>query len=115
MPFVTIGGGDVVKEVFHGAQPQREDVVEIAADDARWIAYQALAAAPPYLVPKLLIVDRLIAADKDGAAYAALEATGNERLKRRWDAAVQVRSDDADAIALLTAVGADPAVILAAP
>ena len=66
-----------------------------------------------WLVPKLLIVDRLIAADLDDEAFAALGAPGNERLKRRWDAAVEVWSDDPDALALLAAIAADPAAILA--
>jgi hypothetical protein len=69
--------------------------------------------APPvrYVLGKLLILDRLIAAGKADAAMTALDAAPLMRL--RWDAAVEIYSDDADVIALLTAIGADPAVILA--
>jgi len=65
-----------------------------------------------YLVPKLLVVDRLIAAGKLDAAIAALAATP-AAMQQRWAAATQVYNDDPDALALLAAIAADPEVILA--
>jgi hypothetical protein len=58
------------------------------------------------------ITDRLITAGLDDAAEAALDA-GGKTLRRRWDSRWWVWSDDATARALLTAIGADPAIILA--
>lgn len=62
-------------------------------------------------VRKLLIVDRLIAADKLTAALSALDA--DAVAKARWDASVEIPADDADVRAFLTAIGADPDAILA--
>ncbi len=84
-----------------GGEPTQAEVDAFVAPPARW------------LVPKLTIVDRLIAAGQDDAAFQALAA--DARKQRRWDAATDVWSDDADALALLAAIGADPAVILARP
>jgi len=67
--------------------------------------------APPRYVPKLLIVDRLIAAGQADAALAALAADPITKL--RWDAAVEIAADDPSARALLAGIGADPDVILA--
>ena len=62
--------------------------------------------------PARTIVDRLIAAGLDGAAEAALTAAGTS-VRRRWESRWWVWSDDANATAILTAIGANPAVILA--
>lgn len=71
---------------------------------------------PPVLrtVAKSVIVSRLIEAGKIEAAYAALNA--NPSAWARWVASDRpaINHDDPDAIALLVAIGADPAVILAA-
>src|SRR5262249_23539900 len=68
-------------------------------------------AAQHYLVPRLAIIDRLIAA---GKLESALTALGNDTaLQARWNAATAVYADDASALALLAAIDADPAVILA--
>lgn len=64
-----------------------------------------------HLVPKLVIIDRLIAVGLLDVALAALAA--DVVAKARWDAATAVYTDDATAIALMTAIGADPTVILA--
>lgn len=58
------------------------------------------------------IVDRLIAAGLDVAAEAALTAAGGS-VRRRWESRWWVWSDDPDAVAILTAIGATPAAILA--
>ena len=63
-------------------------------------------------VPKLTVVERLIAAGKLAKADAAL-GQATLAIRKRYEAAEVIMSDNADAIALLTAIGADPAVILA--
>jgi hypothetical protein len=72
--------------------------------------------APPsrWLVPKLALVDRLIAAGKMDAATAALNDPANATVKARWDACIEVWSDDPAAVALLSAIGADASAVLAA-
>ena len=65
-----------------------------------------------WTVSKVVIVERLEAAGKLAAARAALDAA-SLLLRERWNAIQTVRNDDPDALALLTAIGADPAVILA--
>lgn len=76
----------------------------------------------PYDVPKLLVVDRLIAAGKLRDARAALKLgvadskiTNDDELalRERWEAARVIASDDAEARGLFSAIGADPDVILA--
>lgn len=70
-----------------------------------------IAPTPRRAVRKLLIVDRLIAA---GLAEAAAAGFAQQPVaKMRWDAATDVWADDADVIGFLTAIGADPDVILA--
>ena len=64
------------------------------------------------LVPKRLIVDRLHAAGKLDAAHAALEAA-DLYTRERWNTRDAIYADDATALALLAAIGADPAAILA--
>ena len=66
---------------------------------------------PPREVSKLAIVDRLEAAGLRAAAKTALAQ--DDLRQDRWDNAVAVRADDADVRTLLTAIGADPDVILA--
>lgn len=65
------------------------------------------------LVPKSVIVSRLIAAGKIGAAYQALNS--KPEYWARWVASDRpaINHDDPDALALLTAIGADPETILA--
>ena len=54
-------------------------------------------------IPKLAIVDRLIALGKLTDALTALNS--DVEKKARWDAATQIALDDADVIAVLTAIG----------
>ncbi len=68
-----------------------------------------------WLVPKLAVVDRLIAAGLMAAVTAALDDPANATIKSRWDACVEVWNDDPAAAVLLGAIGADPAEILAGP
>lgn len=70
--------------------------------------------APPLSrreVPKLVVVDRLEAAGLGEAAEAALAA--DSATRRRWQACTSLYADDPDAHAFLTAIGANPAEILA--
>jgi hypothetical protein len=64
------------------------------------------------LVPKRLIVERLQAAGKLEAARAALDAT-DLYTRERWNTRDAIYADDETALALLAAIGADPAAILA--
>lgn len=68
--------------------------------------------AQPRLVPKRIIVDRLQVAGKLEAARTALDAQ-TLYVRERWNARDSVYATDPDTIALLTAIGADPAIILA--
>ena len=64
----------------------------------------------PVYIPKLAIVDRLIALGKLADALAALNSDATK--KARWDAATEIALDDADVIALLTACGVDASQVL---
>jgi hypothetical protein len=64
------------------------------------------------LVRKSVIVDRLQAVGKLADARAALDAA-DLYTRERWDTRDAIYADDAAAIALLNAIGADPAAILA--
>jgi hypothetical protein len=71
-------------------------------------------ARPPALVPKRVIVDRLQAAGKLAAARTALDAQ-DLYSQERWNARDAILANDPTAVALLAAIGADPAAILAPP
>lgn len=72
-----------------------------------------IAPAPqPRLVLKRVIVDRLQVIGKLAAARAALDAQPLY-VRERWNARDSVYATDPDTISLLTAIGADPAIILA--
>lgn len=75
--------------------------------------YARRAEEPKRTIPKSVIVSRLIAANKIGAAKAALDAS--PAAFARWFASDRpaINHDDPDALALLKAIGADPGVILA--
>lgn len=63
-------------------------------------------------VAKLTVIERLDAAGLFAAVMAALGGTGDLPYER-WAASSEIYADDADFIAVLTSVGADPEVILA--
>lgn len=92
------------------------DFREEATDQERAAAQAAMDAwtepAERRMVPKGIIVERLIAAGKIEAARAAL-AQISVADQERWNAKPAVYADDPRALALLRAIGADPAVILA--
>lgn len=94
----------------------RAAIRDEATDQQRAAAAEVLATwaepAERRMVPKGVIVERLIAAGKIEAARAAL-ATLSVADQERWNAKPAVYADDARALALLRAIGADPAVILA--
>lgn len=64
------------------------------------------------LLAKSIIVDRLQQSGKLVLAKAALDAAPLY-TRERWNARSHIFTDDPDAQALLTAIGADPAVIFA--
>src|SRR5688572_27183807 len=99
---------------------------KVAADDIQILRTKVLAEdglslrpgtpqelAPRRLVPKSVIVDRLNAAGKLGAARVALDA--NLYARERWYAPDRpaIYFDDPEALALLAAIGADAETILA--
>jgi hypothetical protein len=98
--------------------PQGFVAVERALDGPAPIGYiwkgEALSAPPPIrsLVLKSVMVDRLHAAGLLEAARTALDGASLYD-RERWNTRDSVYSDDPTTIALLTAIGADPAVILA--
>lgn len=77
--------------------------------------------ALPWLVSKLVIVNRLGALSKLRAARAALKlgvadaslTDAQLLLRDRWDAATDISSDDQDVIEVLTAIGCDAGAVLA--
>lgn len=81
----------------------------------------AVPPAPAGDVAKLLVVERLEAAGLLRAALAALQIDAPAAdltdaalaLRERWLAAREIARDDPGALALLAAIGADPAAILA--
>lgn len=84
-----------------------DPLLSVQEVEAAWSSY-----APPGMpLRKLVVVDRLIAANKLTDALAALDADATK--KARWDAAVEIEPDDPDVVGFIAAIGADPAVILA--
>lgn len=61
-------------------------------------------------IPKLTIVGRLIALGKLSDALTALNSDATK--KARWNAATEIATDDADVIAVLTAIGIEPSTVL---
>jgi len=61
-------------------------------------------------IPKLAIIDRLIALGKLSDAMTALNSDATK--KARWDAATEIRIDDADVIAVLAALVIEPSTVL---
>ena len=61
-------------------------------------------------IPKLIIIDRLIALDKLPDALAVLNSDATK--KARWDAATEIATDDSDVIMVLAAIGIDPDAVL---
>jgi len=112
---------DAPKRLVNGVEVllTEDEIAAIAAEEA------AIAARPPprWEVPQLVVVDRLVSAGKLRAALAALQMDASADalsdaelvLRERWRAASALYSDDADAIAFFTAIGADAAAILARP
>jgi len=107
----TFADGRVVRvDVSDAATPAQRSAIgsALAVMDAPQIT------APRRLVAKALIVDRLHAAGKLEAAYAALQAS-DVHTRLRWDTRSEIYADDETAAQLLTAIGADPAAIMAEP
>ena len=75
-------------------------------------AFPSAPAAPSrWFVTKLVLVDRLIAAGLAANANAALSAAPIDKM--RFDAAVEIYSDDAQARGFLAAIGGNPDSLLA--
>lgn len=95
-------------EAFFATIPDDAALAAVFPDYA-----EAKAAASRRKVPKYLVVQRLTEAGKIGLAKAALES--DPAAFARWFAPghTYVFADDPDALALLSFIGADPAVIMA--
>lgn len=116
--FVLVQNGVVVQADRTGGQP--EGFIEAPGEVCPGYLYQdgefvlPPAAPPPRpTVLKSVVQSRIIEAGKMPDAYAAL--TANPIYFARWFAPDHpaVYCDDADAVTLVTALGLDPAVILA--
>lgn len=107
MAYVERDREGAIKGVYLAMQPGIAEE-EVADDAAEVVAFLT----PRRLVPKGVIVERLIAAGKIEAARAAL-AQISVADQERWNAKPAVYADDSRALDLLRAIGADPAVILA--
>lgn len=91
-----------------------EDGITSVSDGVTFAEIYAKRAEPPQrLVSKSVIISRLTAVGKIGAARKALE-TDDARYARWWAPdRPAINCDDPEAIALLKAIGADPSEILA--
>lgn len=67
---------------------------------------------PPGRLHKITLIERLAEAGLLAEAYVALGGPGSLGYER-WQASVSVDPENPDVLALLTAIGADPAVMLA--
>jgi len=82
-------------------------------EEATFIAERSsIPQAEPRLVRKSVIIDRLHAADKLEAAYAALQLASLYD-RQRWESRNAFYFNDPTLIAVLTAIGADPDAIMA--
>ncbi|MGO3934774.1 hypothetical protein [Rhodopseudomonas pseudopalustris] len=75
-------------------------------------AFESTEQIEPRLVPKRYIIDRLHTAGKLDAAMAAL-AAADTYTQQRWITRDSVYFNDPTCLAVLAAIGADPAVIMA--
>jgi hypothetical protein len=119
--------GEIEYVPVNGVKPPNEFITNYAAFQAAldsWSAWTPPApgpVTPAGYVTKLIIVERLAAAGKLHAAHAALMldtlaanlTAAQLLLRERWMAATQIPTNDPEVRALLTAIGADPDVILA--
>lgn len=84
----------------------------IGSEEDLWAVLRHVGAPPCHLVPTRVIVDRLQAAGKLALARAALD-NADLYLRERWNTRAAIYADDADARALLAAIGADADAVLA--
>lgn len=104
LPFVWGDDGQMTgRENLTAEQNARLDAVIAAHDPTKPLRRP---------VAKAVIVDRLHAAGKLDAARVALDAA-DLYTRERWNTRAAIYSDDPAALALLAAIGADPAVIMA--
>ena len=95
------------------AEADPERVTRIDSFDSLVQVLRAANVPPYHSVSPYRIVRRLEAAGVASQAIAVLEQPENAVLKWRFTTLTGVPADDPDAIALVQAAGADPAVILA--
>jgi hypothetical protein len=92
---------------------QISGAVEWDGDGVRYVL-EDIPPPPRRRVDKWLIAERIEAAGKSDDAYDLLTAPGNRGAFIKWNMPVEsVYFDDAETVAMLTALGLDPEVILA--
>lgn len=101
---------DGLKLVERWIQDGEEASIEFDGD--RVIVTRKLPQTEPRLVRKSVIIDRLHDAGKLDAAYAVLQAAPLYD-RQRWESRDAIYYNDPTMLAVLNAVGADPADILA--
>src|SRR6266849_6437830 len=111
MAYVALDAAGNIIGAFARPQPDLPGAQTIADDDPRLLKFQAQ--VPRLLIAKSVIIDRLQAAGKLNAARKALDAA-DLYTRERWNSRSMIYADDPTAVALIKAIGADPAVILLA-
>jgi len=107
----VVTGSYACAQPGYAEEPLEDVQPDLVAFDAKMAA--AMAPSARRLVPKSLIIARLQEAGKLAAASAAINV--DLYVRERWYAPDRpaIYADDPEALALLTAIGADPKVILA--
>ncbi|MER9911715.1 hypothetical protein NKJ71_13885 [Mesorhizobium sp. M0050] len=101
------------------ALPGGAGVTRITSEDELWDVMREQypdglpeAQRPPRLVPKRIIIDRLHAAGLLAAAKAILDGA-DLYTQERWNTRTDIFANDPTALAMLAAIGGDPAIIFA--
>ncbi|MER8806016.1 hypothetical protein [Mesorhizobium australicum] len=102
------------------ALPDRAAVTCISSESELWDVLREhfpdglpIEERPPRLVPKRVIIDRLQASGLLDAAKAAIDAA-DLYTQERWNSRTDIFATDPTALAMLLAIGGDPAVIFGA-
>ncbi len=115
LKFIQIAiNGQMVGQIFINATNQYKYLNDLIIKGQPKMASidDALLASPDvYEISKVTVIDRLEAAGKFDAVLAILQA--NTLQYERWQAVTTIKSDNAEVLAVLGAVGADVAIILA--
>lgn len=111
LEIVPVHGVSTDGRVDYVDPPTKAQMTQVAAIMAK---LDPNAPVLPRYISKLVVIDRLNQAGLFTKAFQALGGPG-ALLYERWSAAAEVDREDAEVTALLTAIGADVAVILLPP